>query len=131
MDPKPATSKLANTSLTLAILGWVLYLGQWCFDLTLGILLAAVTAGSSAVCSTVMDFIPFVLWIVGAVTGHAALRRVKRDGAPGRGRARWALVLNYAGLFFVIILTVLIVVLVALGIGSGVLDKILPTFSGN
>lgn len=130
MDPQPATAKLATTSLMLAILGWVLYLGQWCFDLTLGLLLTAVTAGSSAACSTVLDFVPFVLWIAGAVTGHVALRQVKRTGAPGRARAVWGLVLNYFGIFFVVLLTVLVVVLLALGIGSGVLDQILPAMSG-
>jgi len=131
MDPKPVTAKLANTSLTLAILGWGLYLGQWCFDLTLGILLAIFSGGASAVCSTVLDFIPFVLWIVGVVMGHVALRQVKRNGAPGRGRAVWGLILNYSGIFFIVLLTILVLTLLAFGIGAGVLDQILPSFSDN
>jgi hypothetical protein len=126
MDSRPAASKLATTSLTLAIVGWVLYLGQWCFDLTLGLLFAAATAGTSAVCSTVLDILPFVLWIVGVVTGHAALRQIKATSASGRGKAVWGLVLNYTGLFFLIIITVAIIALVAAGVGAGIFDKVFP-----
>jgi hypothetical protein len=126
MDPKPVPNKLAATSLTLGILGWFFYLLQWCFDLTLGLLLAAVTAGSSAICSTVLDFLPFVLWLVGIVAGHVALRQIKESGAPGRRRARWGLVLGYAGMFFTILFIILIVILVSAGLGAGILEKLIP-----
>lgn len=129
MDPEPVTPKLANASLTLALLGWGIYLGQWCFDLTLGLLLTALTAGASAVCSTVLDFLPFVLWIIGAVTGHMALRQAKSNGAPGRGRAVWGLILNYSGTTFVVLLTVLVIILLTLGIGSGALYNLIPSLS--
>jgi hypothetical protein len=46
---RKANSKFAVTSLSLGLVGWVVYTLQWCFDLTLGILLAAFTAGISAV----------------------------------------------------------------------------------
>jgi hypothetical protein len=126
MSNSDSPNKLANTSLTLGIIGWIIYIGQWCFDLTLGLFLAAVTAGASAICSTVLDLLPFVLWLVGIVTGHAALAQVKHSGAPGRGRAIWGLVLNYSGLFFIIASVILVVVLLALGIGSGWLEKLIP-----
>jgi hypothetical protein len=124
MDTPPVSNKLATTSLTLGIIGWVLYLGQWCFDFTLGLLLTVVTAGGSAVCSTVLDFLPFVLWLIGIVTGHVALGQVKRIGASGRGKAIWGLVLSYSGMFLVVIFMILMVVLIATGIGAGWLEKI-------
>jgi len=119
--------KLATTSLTLGLVGWAIYILQWCFDLTLGLLLAAFTAGTSAVCSTILDVAPFVIWLVGIVIGHTALSQIKRSGGPGRGRAVWGLVLNYFGLFFIAIFTVIIVILLATGVGVGVLDKVLPS----
>jgi hypothetical protein len=124
----PSTSKkLATTSLTMGILGWVFYVLQWCFDLTIGLLLAAVTGGSSALCSTVLDFLPFVLWMIGIVTGHVALGQFKRSPGPGRGQAVWGLVLNYSGIFFLVLFIIVIVILIAAGVGVGVLDKIVPS----
>ncbi len=119
-------NKLATASLTLGLVGWTIYLLQWCFDLTLGLLLAAFTAGTSAVCATILDVFPFVLWLAGIVTGHAALGQVKRSGAPGKSRAAWGLALNYFGLFFIVIFTVVIVILIASGVGVGILDQVLP-----
>jgi hypothetical protein len=71
---------------------------------------------------------PFALWLAGIVTGHTALSQIKRSGGPGRGRAVWGLVLNYFGLFFIVILSVIVVILLATGIGVGLLDKVLPSF---
>jgi hypothetical protein len=120
-------NKLAAASLTLGLLGWIIYFLQWCFDLTLGLLLAVFTAGSSAICSTLLDLLPFVLWLVGIVTGHAALAQINRSSASGRRQALWGLVLNYFGFFFVVVFTVMIVVLIASGIGVGFLDKVIPS----
>ena len=128
MESSPFTSKLARTSLTLGILGWILYFLQWCFDLTLGLLLAFATAGSSAICSTVLDFLPFVLWLIGILTGHVALGQIKQTGLTGRRQAAWGLVLSYTGMFFTILLIAIIVALVTLGVGVGILDKLLPSF---
>ncbi|MGA2489046.1 MAG: hypothetical protein ABSF99_02510 [Anaerolineales bacterium] len=125
MNSRPIANKLATTSLILGILGWVLYLLQWCFDLTIGLLLAAITAGSSAICASVLDFLPFVFWLAGIVTGHVALGQSKYMVAPGRWQAVWGLVLSYVGMFFTILLIVIIVSLIAAGIGVGFLDKIL------
>jgi hypothetical protein len=127
MDSRPVPNKFAKASLFLGILGWVLYLLQWCFDLTLGLILAAVTVGSSAICSTVLDFLPFVLWLTGIVTGHVALGQIKRTGESGHGRAIWGLVLNYSGMLFTILFIAIIVTLLATGVVAGVLDKILPS----
>ena len=126
MDSRPVQNKLATASLTLGILGWLFYLLQWCFDLTIGLLLAAVTAGASALCATGLDLLPFLLWLVGILTGHAALIRIKRSRIPGRRRAVWGLVLGYTGVFFTILLIAVIISLLAAGIGVGVLDKIIP-----
>jgi len=123
LSPK---NKLATTSLALGLVGWAIYLLQWCFDLTLGLLLAAFTAGTSAVCSTILDIMPFALWLAGIVTGHVALGQIKQSGSPGRGRAVWGLVLNYSGLFFIIIFIIIVVILIATGVGVGVLNKIIP-----
>ena len=120
-------NKLAAASLTLGLIGWAIYLLQWCFDLTLGLLLAAFTAGTSAVCSTILDVLPFALWLAGIVAGHTALSQIKRSGGSGRGQAAWGLALNYFGLFFIVIFTVVIVILIAGGVGVGILDKILPS----
>jgi len=124
--PTSSQNKLASASLTLGILGWILYLGQWCLDLTLGWLLALVTAGSSAVCSSVLDVLPFPLWLTGLVLGHVALGRIKRTGSGGRGKAIWGLVLGYSGLFLGILFLLLLVGLVAIGVQSGWLEKLLP-----
>jgi hypothetical protein len=120
-------NKLATTSLNLGLVGWAIYLLQWCFDLTLGLLLAAFTAGTSAICSTILDVAPFVFWLAGIVTGHTALSQIKRSDGQGRGRAVWGLALNYFGLFFIIIITVTVIILIATGVGVGILDKVLPS----
>ena len=130
MKSPPASNKLASTSLTLGIIGWVFYLGQWCFDFTIGLLLSVVTAGSSALCATVLDILPFVLWLMGIVTGHVALGQLKRSGVRGRGKAVWGLVLSYSGLFFTIALILLVVALVAAGVGSAWLEKIIHVLPG-
>jgi hypothetical protein len=126
MDAQPAPNKLATTSLTLGILGWFFYLLQWCFDLTLGLLLATVTGGSSAICATVLDVLPFGLWLTGIVLGHMALGQIKHTRAKGRGRAIWGLILNYCGLFFILILIAAILFLIVSGVGAGWLYKLLP-----
>jgi hypothetical protein len=126
LSSRAIPNKLSTTCLTLGILGWGVYLLQWCFDLTLGLLLAAVTAGTSAVCATVLDFLPFVLWISGILAGHVALGQIKQTKAPGRRRAIWGLLLGYSGMVFTILFIALIVVLVAGGVGVGILDKIQP-----
>jgi len=120
-------NKLATTSLTLGLIGWAIYLLQWCFDLTLGLLLAAFTAGTSTVCSTILDMAPFALWLAGIVIGHTALSQIKRNGGSGHGQAVWGLVLNYFGLFFIVITIVIVVILIATGVGVGVLDKVMPS----
>ena len=123
LQPK---DKLANTSLTFGLVGWVLYILQWCFDLTIGLLLAAVTAGIGAACSTVLDILPFVLWLAGIMIGHVALGRLKYSAGDGRRRAIWGLVLGYSGLFFGVIASVCFLLLIAAGIGAGLLDKVFP-----
>jgi hypothetical protein len=131
MESRPLPNKLANASLTLGILGWVLYILQFCFDLSLGLFLAAVTAGSSAICSSVLDFLTFALWLAGIVAGHVALGQIRQAGLPGRGRAIWGLLLGYAGIFFTILFIVLIIILLAMGVGLGVLNKVLPGLPGH
>ncbi len=125
MAPRPV-NKLAATSLTMGLVGWLMYALQGCFDLSLGLLLAGLTAGSSALCSTILDILPFFLWLAGIVSGHAALGRIKRNGEAGRGRAIAGLVLSYSGMFFIVLLIVLLLILVAVGIKSGWLTKLLP-----
>jgi hypothetical protein len=127
MNSRPVPNKLASASLTLGILGWVFYVLQWCFDLTIGLLLAAVTAGSSTICSTVLDFLPFALWLTGIVAGHVALGQIRHAGVPGNVRAVWGLVLGYTGMVFTILFIIIIIILIATGIGVGVLNKILPS----
>jgi hypothetical protein len=119
-------SKLATTSLTLGLVGWAIYLLQWCFDLSLGMLLAAITAGTSTVCSTILDVVQFVFWLTGIVTGHTALNHIKRSGGSGRSQAVWGLVLNYFGLFLIGIFIIVVVTLIATGFGVGILGKVLP-----
>jgi hypothetical protein len=119
-------NKSAVASLILGLLGWTFYLVQWCFDLTLGIFLAAMTGGMNAIISTVFDFLPFVLWVAGLVTGHLALKQSKREGRPGRNMAVWGLVVNYLGLFFSLIFLILIVNLIFAGIGVGLFKNIIP-----
>jgi hypothetical protein len=126
LNSTPAPNKLARTSLILGLLGWLFYLLQWCFDLTIGLLLAALTAGSSAICSTVLDFLPFALWLTGVVAGHVALGQIRQTGAPGRTGAVWGLVLGYFGLAFTVLLIVIIIILVITGVGAGLLYKINP-----
>jgi hypothetical protein len=119
-------NKLAVTSLVLGLVGWSIYIFQWCFDLTVGIFLAAFTAGVSAVFSTILDLIPFILWLAGIVTGHAALSQMKRSGVTGKRQAIWGLLLSYQGLFFSIIFVVILIVLIFAGVGVGLFDKIIP-----
>ncbi|MGB8215628.1 MAG: DUF4190 domain-containing protein [Anaerolineales bacterium] len=126
MEVRPAPNQLARTSLTLGILGWILYAIQFCFDLTVGLLLTVLTGGAGAVCSTVLDFLVFAVWLGAIVSGHVALGQARRTGAPGRAQAVWGLVLGYTGLAFSIFGLVIIIILVAAGIGVGVLGKFLP-----
>ena len=126
MDLKSLPNKLATTSLTLGILGWLFYVLQGCFDLTIGVLLAAVTAGSSAVCSAVLDFLTLGVWLAGILAGHVALGQIRQSKAPGRGRAACGLVLGYTGLVFTFLGIAIIIILVAAGVGVGILGKIIP-----
>lgn len=126
MDTDLTGKRLARTSLVLGLVGWFIYLGQWCFDLSLGLILAAATAGTSAACSTVLDVLPFVLWVIGIVSGHAALSQARKDRSTGRSAAVWGLVLNYSGLFFFIILLVAVVVLLVAGVHSGWFSRMIP-----
>ena len=126
-DSQPVTNRLARASLILGLLGWFFYLLQACFDLTLGLLLTALTAGTSAVCSSILDILPFALWLVGVFAGHVALGQIRQTGAPGRSPAVWGLVLGYAGLAFTILLIVIIIVLVATGVGAGLWYKFIPS----
>ena len=127
LNSTPVPNKLARTSLILGLFGWLFYLLQWCFDLTFGLLLAAFTAGSSAICSSVLDFLPFALWLVGIVSGHVALGQIRQTGAPGRAGAVWGLVLGYVGLAFTVLFIVIIIILVVTGVGAGLLYKINPS----
>jgi len=124
---KPVSNKLANTSLTIVLVGWFFYILQWCFDLTIGLFLAAFSGGMSAICASVLDFLPFALWLAGIVTGHLALAQIRQTGAPGHARAVWALVLGYIGLAFTILLVVIIIILVAAGVGLGMFGKFVPS----
>ncbi|MGD0878191.1 MAG: DUF4190 domain-containing protein [Anaerolineales bacterium] len=126
LDSSPAPNKLAGTSLILGLFGWFFYLLQWCFDLTIGLFLAAATGGTSAICSSVLDILPFVLWLVGIVAGHVALGQIRQTGAPGRTVAIWGLILGYVGLAFTILFFVMIILLVAAGIGAAWLYKFIP-----
>ena len=123
LDSSPAPNKIARTSLILGLFGWFFYLLQWCFDLTIGLFLAALTGGASAFCSSVLDILPFVLWLVGIVSGHVALGQIRQTGAPGRAGAIWGLILGYVGLAFTILFFVIIILLVAAGIGATWLYK--------
>jgi hypothetical protein len=125
-NPDPASTKLATTSLLLGIIGWGIYILQWCFDLTLGLVLATLTVGSSAICGTILDILPAVLWVTGIVTGHVALHRIDHFEARSRRRAVWGLVLSYIGVFFTILLIAAVIFIIATGIESGWLSKIIP-----
>jgi hypothetical protein len=104
-----------------------LYILQWCFNLTISLFLAAATAGISADCSTVLDILTFVLRLVGIVTGHVALSRFKNSaGVIDRSRAIGGLMLGYFGSSFGIIAGVGNLLLVAAGIGRGLLYKAFP-----
>jgi hypothetical protein len=127
LDPSLALNKLAKTSLILGLLGWFFYILQWCFDLTFGLLLAAFTGGTSTICTSVLDILPFALWLVGIVAGHVALGQIRNTGAPGRTGAVWGLVLGYVGLTFTILLIVIIIILLAAGVGVGLFAKIIPS----
>jgi len=122
---KPASNKFATVSLVLGVTGWVIYLLQWCFDLTLGLFLAALTGGLSAVCGTLLDILPFMLWLTGIVGGHVSLNQIQQSGAPGKSRAILGLVLNYFGLFFIIIFIIVIIVLITTGVEAGWVEKLL------
>jgi hypothetical protein len=126
--PSPSANKLANASLFLGLGGWAAFVLQGCFDLTLGLILTLATAGAGAFCSTILDFLPFFLWLAGVVSGHAALGQVRHTGEAGRGRAIAGLVLAYSGLFSVMFLIVILLALVAAGIKTGWLGRIVPAF---
>lgn len=119
MDTSPASNKPAATSLTFGVMGWIIYLGKWCFNFSIGLPFTIVTGGVSVIFSMVLDLLPFSLWLIGIVTGHAALGQVKRSGSPGRGKAIWGLVLSYSGIFFIIALIVLLVFLFVTNYGTG------------
>jgi hypothetical protein len=84
------------------------------------------TGGASAICSSVLDFLPFALWLVGIVAGHVALGQIRLTGALGRSRAISGLVLGYVGMAFTILFFVFILILIVTGIGAGMLYKISP-----
>ncbi|HVM70745.1 MAG TPA: DUF4190 domain-containing protein [Anaerolineales bacterium] len=126
MMPRPVPNKLARTSLILGLVGWFFYLLQFCFDLTVGLLLTAMTGGTSAICSFVLDFLPLVAWLAGILAGHVALGQIRQTGAPGRSQAIWGLVLGYVGMTLTILFFVVVIILVISGVSVGLLDKVIP-----
>jgi hypothetical protein len=129
MEEKPFINRLATISLSMGIVGWFIYILQWCLDLTLGILMAVASAGSSAICSSILDFLPLGFWLTGVVTGHMALGQTRQAGTNGRKRAVLGLVLCYSGMVFTILLLGLFVALLSRFIGRDDLGMILPLFS--
>jgi hypothetical protein len=130
MELKPVVNRLATTSLVLGLAGWFIYLLQWCFDLTIGLVLSVTTAGASAVCANILDFLPFALWLGGIISGHMALGQIRQDATRGRGRAIWGLVMGYLGVFFTLLLVAGVIALFASGAGRDILEKILPWIRG-
>lgn len=63
----------------------------------------------------------FLVSLVAVITGHIALRQIKRTGESGRGLALAGVVLGYLGLVIgAIVSTIMILSLVAVGSGGGV-----------
>jgi len=73
-----------------------------------------------------LDVLPFLLWLVGIVLGHAALDQSRKNMGFGRSQSIWGLVSNYCGLLSILIVVVCILLLIGTGIGVGVLQKVYP-----
>jgi len=122
MNPEARGARSNNpavTSLVAGLVGWLVYI----FGFFLDALVGAATAGIGALCLWPLDCVPPILWLVAILSGHAALRRVARQGAPGRGLAVTGLIAGYLGWGLLVGLAVLVVVLVVSGLGLGWLTR--------
>jgi hypothetical protein len=120
--PPIPTNRSAITSLVCSLSGWLVIILSTLLDALIG----AVTFGLGALCLWPLDFVPPILWLVAVITGHVALGRIKRTGAPGRGLAIAGLVIGYASLGFLVALAILAIFLLASGLGLAWLTKLFP-----
>ena len=125
-DADGRRNRAASSSLAFSLAGWIIYILGFCLDATVGAALAAATFGLAALCLVPLDFLPPVLWLVGVIQGHRALRAIRAGVEVGRGTAVAGLVVGYLGLGVIALLLVLVVVLVATGIGLAWLNRFIP-----
>lgn len=121
---------LALFSGIAGIAGWVLNLLLFCFNFTIGSLIVGVTMGVGAICLLPLSCIPILAWLAAIIMGHIAMGKIKSTGEAGRGWALTGLICGYVGIGLLILLTILVVILLAVGvIGAGSLG-ILGTLLG-
>jgi hypothetical protein len=97
----------------------------FCFSLTTGHVLGIVTLGLSYLCLILLELIPQLMWLAGAITSHLGLRsQIKRTGESGRKMAITGLVSSYIGLGLLILL--IIVFVLSGSIDLSILENLQP-----
>jgi predicted Na+-dependent transporter len=115
MSPSSAFDRLATSSLTLGISGWILFLVQeWvsmerCLDVTKN------WQSCSLIFDSLFIVLPVVVWFVSIVTGHVAFWRTRHSAAPQRWLAIVGLVLSYPGFLYNFLPVALIITKIVTG----------------
>lgn len=112
---------------TTAIVSMVLGIVGWLFEFLVFCILSLVTVGTwglGLICVAPMGLMPYLGWVPAIITGHKALRRIKRYGEGGRGMALIGLISGYSGVGLRLLLCLLVVILLAAGVSIPYIDKI-------
>lgn len=114
-------NRLALLSLCLGIIGWLFFLMELCFDITLGTLAAFTTLSIALLCLMPVGLVPYLGWIGAVVTGHIAMLNLKstENQTGGRGMAIAGLVLGYLPLLITLLGIAIVVILVAVLLAFG------------
>jgi hypothetical protein len=114
----PKVNGNAIASMVLGIVGWVVFLGLWCFNAIVGWAVAIATYGVGLLCLVPLGCLPSLFWLAGVITGHMAKSRIRLQGESGNGMAVAGLIMSYIGVGLYVLGIVVVVILLALGVIS-------------
>lgn len=125
MAPTTPTNQMARNSMLFGLGGWLAWLILLCFNITIGSLFTAATAGIGAVCLLPLVIIPYLGWVPAVITGHKAIKELNEVGneEQGRGMALTGLISGYIALGITLILCLLIAVLTLAGASVPLLEE--------
>jgi hypothetical protein len=125
----------AMVSMIVGIVSWVLTILIFCFNSTIGSLLAVATMGIGLLCLLPLGCLPPIGWIITVIYGHLGLNEIRNTGEPGRGMAIAGLVMGYIGLGIILLSILAVVGILLLGgtipLLGPIFDQISRQLGGN